>query len=151
MPCICSRFKGKISKQGAIGFVQPTYASNPALPLTLDQALGMADFYCRFVRPGLGRFSRFMLKNLAKELGKDIPSQRQQVGRLEAMRFIWALYIFLCHVAKEAGFSSRGQLVKPFLTIPKPWEIEQLYVSYQISRPHIRQISRLYPMGCAPG
>lgn len=108
--------------------------------LSHDEPLNIGSFYFNYVQPLVGYYARWVLRNLAKEVGKDADTyDRITLTRTEELRLTRAMYRFqlLCQLAdpvEDRSHSSRESATRAFLDLLEPWEIEELFSFYQFSQ-----------------
>ncbi|PWY90594.1 hypothetical protein BO94DRAFT_623342 [Aspergillus sclerotioniger CBS 115572] len=117
--------------------------------LTADEALGMVTFHLSIVEPLVRRYAVWALGNLAQE-----PEVRQcdaSLSKTEELRLLRSMYRFqLCCNLFGVGchgtpFSPRSEfdsvsILKVFLSIFEPWEVEEIVCIYAFAKAKYNQI-----------
>ena len=115
--------------------------SSPANRLILDEAIGMASFYFRSVKPIVEYYARWALDNLSRSLGQICHSHDVEVAltTMETVRLARAVYRFelLCQLVNpvDRPFNiPRERFIRSLFDIIEPWEVEELVSFYQFAQ-----------------
>ncbi|KAI0515426.1 hypothetical protein F5B22DRAFT_607330 [Xylaria bambusicola] len=114
--------------------------------LTEDEAISMARFYVRYVRPLIDYFGWWMLENLAEEAGEDISINRPGItlSRTEMLRLTRAIYrlqiLGQVNAANRLVSGHPEDYVEVVLDTFEPWEAEELFSFYQFAHAHYYMI-----------
>jgi hypothetical protein len=129
----------------------PTQYSGVTERLTEDEAVGMVAFLSSIIKPLARHYTDWALTNLANET-KDSQSH-EPLSRTEETRLMRALYRFqlCCNLfgrgrhrtprQPRLGFQS-VDILKIFICIFEPWEIEEIACIYTFSKEKYDQIFR---------
>jgi hypothetical protein len=117
--------------------------------LTEDEAVGMAAFHSSIIKPLMQYYADWALANLADETG-DLQSH-EPLSRTEQTRLLRALYRFqeCCNLFGVGRYKASGHLgfgfwsvdiLKIFICIFEPWEVEKIACIYTFSKESFDQI-----------
>jgi hypothetical protein len=127
---------------------QDRRSSTQYLSLTEGEAVGMAAFHSSIIKPLARHYISWALANLANETKNS--QSHKPLSRTEETRLLRALYRFeLCcnlfglgrhgTIGQKSDFKSKD-ILKMFICIFEPWEVEEIACMYTFSEEKYIQI-----------